>query len=305
MIDVVLGALTAKDAARPRSRQRSLGPSSVGSCRRQAWLALNGAEPVNEPLRLAAVMGTAIHREIEAALRQADPFGERYELELEVEYDGVVGHVDCLDYGTNTAWDWKTITKRKVASFPSRSQITQVQMYAHMLIASGFQVERVGLLGICRDGSEADVVEWTADVDPQIAEDGFAWIKEVVAMEEAPAPESDPVSFCRLYCQFYGEGSCLGKDTRAADGPRIDGEALTAVLAYLDAKAAYDASSASYEAARGLLEGVAGVTPDGVTVKWSARTTSVVDRDAVKAAMGEVPMRAGAESLVLTVRGPK
>lgn len=306
MIDIVLDALASKDAARPRSRQVALGPSAVGSCRRQAWLSLQGAGEVNpKTSRLAAVMGTAIHSAIEAALLAQDPFGDRFELEVEVTHDGVTGHVDCYDKHTGEVWDWKTITKKKASYFPNKDQVTQVMMYGAMLEASGRTVKRVGLLGICRDGNENDVVSWSADYDPGIAAEGFAWIRGVVDAEVEPAPERDPVSFCRMYCQFYGEGSCLGKAGPEADGPLLDGEALEAVRVYLDAKAHYDAASASYGAARCLLEGVNGVTPDGVTVKWSERTASTVDRDAVKAAMGEVPMKPGASSMVLTVREPK
>lgn len=303
MINEVVDALQKYDQRRPRALQRRLGPSAVGGCRRQAWLRLHDAQETNPGVfRLAAVMGTAIHTVIEEALQHADPF--RYRTEIEVEANGVLGHIDCYDQDTETVWDWKTITKKKAAAFPTRAQVRQVQMYGAMLEATGVPVKRVGLVGLCRDGSEADVVEWSADFDPEVAREGFDWIAEVESAQEAPEPEMDAVSFCSNYCEFYsasGDG-CSGKPVAVEMAAISDADALEAVRVYVEARKDSDRATALLDAARANLEGVTGVTPDGVTVKWSERSSSTVDRDAVKAALGEVPMKAGQPSKVLTVK---
>lgn len=303
MLETLLGVMRSADGARDRSKQRRLGPSSVNGCDRQAWLRMVGAPAVNEeePLRGAAMLGTAIHRHIEEAFRREDPWGDRYEIEVEVDEIGVLGHADLYDRQERAVWDWKTITRAKAGSFPTRGQILQVMIYGRLLIESGRPVDRVGLIGITRDGSEADWVEWSADYDGALADEGLARLLAIQEAEEPPAPQMDPVSFCRSYCEFYGEGSCLGKAAAGADDPVLPAEGLTQARAYLQAKAEADAANSRAEAARAALEGIAG-SADGIRVSWAARSSSTVDRDAIKAALGEVPMKPGRESIVLTVK---
>jgi len=66
---LLLDALKTKDAGKSRSTQVQIGPSELGGCRRKVWYRLNN-QPVtnNNELKLAAIMGTAIHTEIEKAL---------------------------------------------------------------------------------------------------------------------------------------------------------------------------------------------------------------------------------------------
>ena len=63
--ELLLTALRAGDAKRSRSTQVQIGPSEVGGCRRKVWYRLNDQpETNNNELKLAAIMGTAIHAEI-------------------------------------------------------------------------------------------------------------------------------------------------------------------------------------------------------------------------------------------------
>jgi len=55
-------ALHDKENSRPRSTQVQIGPSELGGCRRRVWYRLNNQPETNEQeLKLAAIMGTAIH----------------------------------------------------------------------------------------------------------------------------------------------------------------------------------------------------------------------------------------------------
>lgn len=304
IVDRLVAALHAQDKSRPRSRQVQVGPSEVGGCRAKVWHKVNGSPVVNPgTLRLAAVYGTAIHEVIHDALRSFDPWMDRYELEIEVSYDGLTGHVDCYDKQAEEVWDWKTTTKKNLAYFPSKQQRWQVQLYAFMLDRQGRPVKRVGLLGIPRDGNEDDLVAYSEDYDPQVAWEALEWLADVVAREQVPDPERDAVSFCRNYCEFFGEGSCLGKHAgaAAAEEPPLPADAADTVRLFVQAREDQEAASRRVEALRGALEGVSGRTEDGWAVKWSTRSGSTVDRDAVKAALGEVPMKPGKESLVLSV----
>lgn len=304
MKDVVLNAVRKRDGGRDRAQQTALGPSSVGACPRQAWLRMHGAQVVNPNVQvLPAVMGTAIHDALEKSLRESDEWDD-FVLEQAVTYDGVTGHVDFYSPTLKEAWDWKTITKKKAYYFPTAEQVQQVQMYALMLNESGMPVERVGLLGIPRDGTEDDVVEWSAPFDEDVARAGFDALAEIVAAVEPPEPARDPVSFCSRYCPFFGEGGCPGK-ARTKEVGSLPPVAEPLVDEYLAAKAEADAANARLDAAKSALEGLSGVSRGGVSVTWSTRQNSSVDRDVVEQELGYVPMRKGRETLLLSVRGGK
>ncbi len=91
MIDIkemLVKALHAKENARGRSTQVQIGPSELGGCRRKVWYRLNNQPETNDnELKLAAIMGTAIHAAIENALAN----NQEVLLEKTVEYglDGV------------------------------------------------------------------------------------------------------------------------------------------------------------------------------------------------------------------------
>ena len=98
--ELLLTALKAGDAKRSRSTQVQIGPSEVGGCRRKVWYRLNDQPETNDnELKLAAIMGTAIHAEIEKAL--AD--NKDVLIETEVEYNGMKAHVDCFVPATAVA----------------------------------------------------------------------------------------------------------------------------------------------------------------------------------------------------------
>ena len=129
--------LTASDKERPRSLQTLVGPSEIGGCARRVWHRVNGTEVTNpDTLRLAAIMGTAIHSLIESVF--AGDY--RYRIETEVLVDDVTGHIDLIDTKTNTVWDWKTTTKKSLTYFPSEQQRAQVHLYGYLANANGIQV---------------------------------------------------------------------------------------------------------------------------------------------------------------------
>jgi hypothetical protein len=302
--DRLVAALRAHDEARPRSQQTAIGPSALGGCRRQVWHQMRGDEPCNpNTLRLAAVMGTAIHDRIEQAWLAAYP-GAETEVEVTAEVDGVplTGHIDLAEPGL--AVDWKTITKKKTAYFPSEQQRWQVQVYGWMLEQNGRPVETVALVGICRDGNEDDIVVHAEPYDPAVAGEALDWLRALRSTGEAPEPERLADVFCADYCPFYG-ASCPGKGLSSGTDDTLDELWAVLVRDYLAAKDDADMAAARVEAIRDELTGISGRTADGITVKWSSRTSSTVDRDAIKAALGEVPMKAGRASEVLTVRRPR
>lgn len=219
-------------------------------------------------------------------------------MELEVAAGGLVGHVDCYDREAETVWDWKTTTKKNLSGFPSQQQRWQVQVYGWLMDQMGFPVKRVGLVGIARDGNESDVVEVAEPYDEEQAKEALAWLR-AVQEADTPIPERT-ITFCQSYCDFFGAcpGKAGGSDAVEMPLPAYD---AARVLEYVDAKAAVDAAKGRLDAARDALTGVEGVA-DGWAVSWSQRQNTVLDRDAVKAALGEVPMKPSSVSDVLSVK---
>lgn len=190
-----------------RSLQREVGPSEIGGCRRKVWHRLQGTTPINSTLGAAAFMGTAIHEKIEKRLAALDDASLM--IETEVEYRGLMGHVDLYDTVNREVIDWKTITLKKARWFPSEQQWQQVHLYGLLLTENGYPVETVTLVGIPRDGNERDVLVESRPWDRSVAENGLAWLQEIRESVMPPAPERQ-VSFCRDYCQFYGGGGVSG-----------------------------------------------------------------------------------------------
>lgn len=188
-----------------RDRQKEIGASEIGGCRRKVWHRIEGT-PVTNPgtLSLAAKLGTAIHSWIENHL--ADQ--ERFLLEIPVERDGIKGHVDCFDQDRWQVIDWKTIKLSGVPYFPSKQQRWQVQIYGWLLSALR-PVDSVCLVGIPRDGTDRDIVTHVEPYDEAIALEALAWLDDVRERVDPPKPEKR-VGFCRDYCQYYDPSGVIG-----------------------------------------------------------------------------------------------
>ena len=294
---ILIEALTKADQARPRSLQTAIGVSQLGGCRAQVWHKLNGTAETNpNTYRLAAIMGTAIHASIEQALT-----GSKFLLEHRVEVDGFPpATIDCFDPATGTVTDFKTITKKNAAYFGSKQQRWQVQVYGFLMAQSGYEVNTVQLLGIPRDGDERDVIDWNEPYNESVAREALAWLDDVKALTEPPAPEK-PETFCKSYCAFYGACSGITKDLSGQ--PITDDLATQAASDYVAVSAEIKELEARKDAAKTYLEGVDGVTFDGIKVSWSEiRGRETPDLDAIKSALGSVPVKIGMPTMRLTVK---
>jgi len=85
-------AIRRVDARRTRSRQKKIGASDVGTCRRRTGYKLAGTKPTNAETGLQAAMGTMLHKGVLAVLRQE--YGALTEVRL--DSDMVRGHTDAL-----------------------------------------------------------------------------------------------------------------------------------------------------------------------------------------------------------------
>ena len=284
----LVNALRQKDAERSRSTQVRIGPSEMGGCRRRIWYRLNGVVGGNETIALPAIMGTAIHTAIESAFAGT----EGIELEVELTVGNVVGHVDLIDVREGVIWDWKTTTMKSLGYFPSVQQIGQVQVYGYLAAQNGYDIKRVGLVAIPRDGDENDIQVYEADYDESIALETINRAQLVAEDFEPPAPEKEP-QFCEKYCQFFD--TCGGKQSTQAEADLItDIDVDVALHRYIDLNAQSKAITAELDGIKRVLDGSSGITTDGIKLKWTevAGRTSV-DEQAIIAQLGFVPKKNG------------
>jgi hypothetical protein len=308
--ELLIEILRNKDAARSRSTQKQVGPSELGGCRRKVWYRLNDQPETNEnELKLAAIMGTAIHAEIEKALAIADPTGEKYVVETEVEYNGMKAHIDLWIPETGDVVDWKTVKVKNLSYFPSQQQRWQVQVYGYLLEKSGKGKPRnVNLVAIARDGDERDVKVHTEIYDPKIAEEAMNWLSAIKESAEVPEPEKDE-NYCKFYCKYYdatGEMGCVGlKKERIKEAEVVidDPDADKNALLYLQLDEEIKKLSATKESIRTSLEGFAGTTHSGVQIVWTTVAgPKRVDADEVEKLLGFVPYKQGQETARISVK---
>jgi CRISPR/Cas system-associated exonuclease Cas4 (RecB family) len=303
--ELLLTALRAGDAKRSRSTQVQIGPSEVGGCRRKVWYRLNDQPETNDnELKLAAIMGTAIHAEIEKAL--AD--NPDVLIETEVEYNGMKAHIDCFVPGTGDVIDWKTSKVRNLSYFPSTQQRWQVQLYGYLLAKNGYAVNRVSLVAIARDGDERDVKVHTEDYDESIALEALGWLAAVKEAKEVPAPEKD-ASYCQHYCKFYdasGQMGCVGlKKERTPVNEVIiaDEDVDKNALLYLQLAAQIKELEKEQDSLKASFEGLMGTTNSGIELSWTTvKGRETVDSDEVEKLLGFVPKKVGAESQRLSIK---
>lgn len=304
--ELLVKALHDKESKRGRSLQTQIGPSELGGCRRKVWYKLNSQPETNDnELKLAAIMGTAIHDSIEKA------FADNKEVLLEqtVEHNGMKAHVDLYIPGTGDVVDWKTVKLKNLAYFPSQQQRWQIHTYGYLIEQSGLgKATNVHLVAIPRDGDERDVKVYSEKYDTSIALEALSWLEAIKVSEVAPDPEKDE-SYCRFYCKYYdasGDLGCAGlkKERTKIELPLIESEqSSTQALEYLQIDNKIKELATQKDALREALTGVVGVTATGVEVRWSEIAgPKQVDKDKVQEILGFIPTIKGKDSLRLSIK---
>lgn len=184
-------------ASNPRALQARTGASEIGfQCPRRVAYRIAGTPIVNLPDPLKAMFGTAMHQLIAERLALLDPGGGRYLIEHEVEYRGVLGHVDLFDRARHRLIDWKTTSKRNLTRYRregiSPNYEAQAQIYAAGLAAQGERVDTVALVFIPRDGELDDVWSWTASPDRDRADKAIDHYLELERELRQPTSTTDP-----------------------------------------------------------------------------------------------------------------
>ena len=308
--ELLLTVLHEKDANKSRSKQTQVGPSEIGGCRRKVWYRLNDQPETNFQLKkLAAIMGTAIHSEIEKAIEAIDPNGEKYWVETEVEFNGIKAHIDLFIPETGSVVDWKTVKVKNLSYFPSVQQRWQVQVYGYLLEQSGkAKVKDVNLVAIARDGDEDNVRIHTEAYDEDIALTALAWLEGVKASTELPEPEKDS-NFCKSYCQYYDESGVMGctglkkEHIVLSDVVIEDEEVDKNALHFLQLDAQIKELEATKDSLKASFEGTTGVTASGIEISWTkVKGRETVDKEMVKKLIGHIPVSVGEETARLNIK---
>lgn len=182
------------EASRPRSMQKELGPSELGTpCRAQIARKLAGAprRPITEPT-WAPFQGTAVHASMEdvVAFWNQQLGRERWLAEdrLVVDpgpghYPAIEGNGDAFDTDQSMVVDWKhvgaTALKKlraaKRMGKPPREQVSQeYRIQAHLYglghANKGRRVDHVRLVLLARSWRYDDSEEWTEPYSPDLAQ---------------------------------------------------------------------------------------------------------------------------------------
>jgi len=307
--ELLLHVLHAQDASRDRSLQTEVGPSEIGGCRRKVWYRLNAQPHTNDnQSKLAAIMGTAIHAAIEDAIGAIDPEGKEYLVETEVAFGDMKAHVDLFVPSTGAVIDWKTSKVKNMSYFPSNQQRWQVQIYGYLLSKNGYEVKTVNLVAIARDGNEKDVKVHTEPYDEVMALAALAWLENVKASKELPAPEKD-ASFCKDYCQYYDATEQMGcgglkKERIVLSEVVIEDEEIDKhALHYLQLDSKIKELEKERDSYKASLEGATGTTASGIEISWTTvKGRETVDAKEVEKLLGFVPKVVGNESLRLNIK---
>jgi len=187
------------EANRPRSMQKALGPSELGTpCQQQIARKLAGAprRPITDPT-WAPFQGTAVHASMEdvVAYWNKQLGRERWlaEDQLIVDpglpgpdgnlADGISGHGDAYDLDHQMVVDWKHVGKTALDKLrrgkrmgkPTAEQVSaeyriQAHLYGMGHARKGRPVRHVRLVLLARSWQYDDSDEWTEPYDPWIAQ---------------------------------------------------------------------------------------------------------------------------------------
>jgi hypothetical protein len=123
------------------------------------------------------------------------------------------GHIDLYIKDEGLVVDWKTTTKSGMRYFGSEQQRFQIHTYGWLLEKNGYEVKEVALVGIPRDGKMQDIQVMREKYNPDIAQQGIAWldgIKQIVTTNSpAPSPEKY-AKWCTNYCPYFDRTGEIG-----------------------------------------------------------------------------------------------
>lgn len=220
--DIVIDSIRYAADNAPRSLQKHIGPSQVGTpCDRQLAYRLNGTKESRSFMDpWPSIVGTAVHAWIADALEQQNQIliaqgkAPRWHLEQKVDVGlGLTGSCDCYDEETGCVLDWKILGNTQYTKYvkegPSEEYRVQAHCYGLGYARAGFEVKRVGIGFFGRAKTLNDLHIWSEPFDPNIAIKALARMKTTQEALDAGAEPLDiaaaPGAPC-FFCPFKRAG---------------------------------------------------------------------------------------------------
>ena len=321
--DDVLFALRTWSNRQERSQQVRVGMSEVGGCFRALVMRLAQQPTTNPDTQVcASIRGTAFHSVLEQAYPPALTIrhGITAAVELAVEYQGLLGHVDCYIEDDAAVCDFKTKDAKGMASVrnygPDRAHVQQLHLYAAALLGAGKPVDKLRLVYVSVS-SEDDVYCLQMPYEQAITDAAMARYREAetrATIGDWPEPEKDAGSWCAKFCRFFdatGEVGCPGRTAKATEylptDPWDDGAPPAhAVADYVQGMRLEKQGKELKAAARERLVGCRGVSGSHVVSWTNPEPRLVPDLEAAAAALvelgHEVPVTTRQASPVISVK---
>ena len=241
--------LISYESNRPRSRQRKLGPSELGTpCDARLVRKLAGS-PNHRPGQVAwaPLQGVAMHAELEKVVAHWNRLlgWNRFQPEARLKIaEGLTGTSDLFDLESGTVIDWKLVgatalRKLKGAQrkgLPPAEQIspeyrTQAHLYGLGQTNEGNSVRWVRLVLLPRSANFDEAGEWTERWDSELAHAAvqrYSLLRSVVAEldfpnhpEQIASVDTSPGDACR-WCPYHQPSAPTSWESCAGDTSRVD-----------------------------------------------------------------------------------
>lgn len=233
--DLVIQAILHYERNRPRSLQKTIGPSEAGNpCARRLAMQMNEEDQINpdgDPL--PSMIGTAMHAVMDPVMQEqnrlleADGKPKRWLTEHRIEWP-IPGTSDLFDLHKGRVIDWKfpgaSRFRHYKANGASLVYKRQLKIYGLGMENAGFQVNSTALVFIPRSGRLMDTFVELADYDHDEAMEVWKRFDNIRKVNEAldtknhperyrhiPAVASDDCMFCPFWTPNpQGNTECCG-----------------------------------------------------------------------------------------------
>jgi hypothetical protein len=217
-VDEIIAEARRLDAARMRSQQREIGGSDLPGCRSEMGFLLRGDPPSDERDNWRAITGTAMHAWLSnLRLYQTAEAGEKASFDLEVNYRGITGHADEVNFSRGEVTDYKFPSKRSALIWDDpdvqAERFVQVHVYGAAVMQTGMwkalapdpDKMTVRMLVCPVDGGFDSWVAYEMPLDLEAADEAIDRYLRVQADVAAnmDLPRDKPWFWCSRYCEFF------------------------------------------------------------------------------------------------------
>jgi len=227
--EIYMDSIVQAIVAHPRSLQKRIGPSELGTaCPRALLHKLNqDDEPADSRVPWKPTIGTAVHAWLEDVFDGVSAAGGampgRYVTEQRVTVGTVgattiTGSADLFDTWAGFVLDHKIIGKSMLQKYrahgPSLVYESQAQLYGKGFEDAGHTVKGVGICFLSRDQEFSDAFIWTSPYDRAHAEATLARANQLESLRVALGLEAALALYppCEdRFCRWCGSGSSFGR----------------------------------------------------------------------------------------------